>query len=300
MRYFCTADWHIRATNPAKRIDNYWQTQYNKIEWILKRCRDYMVPTLLVAGDIFDSPNTPRWLVNKYIELFCKYSINIIACYGQHDLFFHNPNLENTPLGTLYAAGIFKNKLVNGSTPGGGIDTEGWKTAIGAPYKENNVLVLHETVVPKMIHFLPDALTPEALVKKYINKWIVTGDYHVFHTYQKSGRTVINCGSLMRSNKDQYNYQPQIHLLDTSNNTIESIPVPIEKPEAVFNLNAIEVETNKKEVDERVIEFVEAIGVKSNKPKFKDILNDVVGDYNPSVEVMNVISDVITEVEETL
>ena len=290
MQFICMADLHLRESNPRYRKDQFQVAQYKKVKWILDQSLSYRVP-ILIAGDVFNSPKTPYSLTNTYMEVFGNHPYEIFAVAGQHDLRYHVANIENTPLGTL-SIGVALSLTGNKS-----IQMAGWNEKIP---KEGKLILLTHRCVTKDAppFFLEDAISAETMLRNHPNyRFIISGDYHVPHTTEIKGRWLINSGSVMRSNKDQQDHKPRVYLVDTEKNTVKPLFIPIEPASKVFDFAAI---SREDKTDRTVIsDFIQAIQVKSNRPNFPKILEQVVKKANPNKSVHHIINTTMEESYDT-
>lgn len=284
MKYLCTGDWHLRDSTPKYRKDNFSETQFNKVKWVLLQAKLYKA-NILIAGDIFDSPKVPYELTNKYLKLFKKHKLPIIAIYGQHDQRYHTLETNNTPLHTLAVAQVLSTESTNR------FQLCSWGDSI--PKEEKEILIIHKSVTEKSPpFFLEDAISADTMLRNYPQyKFIISGDYHVPHITQKDDRWLINSGSLMRTNKDQQNFKPRVYLLDTEKNTVKPLFIPIKLPSKVFDMNRIDREDTK---DKKILnEFIQNIKVKTNRPNFGKVLEKVIEQARPKEEVKKIISEIM-------
>ena len=103
MRYLVSGDWHLTGKTPRIRTDNYPETQLKKVDWICNLANEKDA-TLVIAGDIGDKPMYPISLLNQLIVKFRNVENGVYVVFGQHDIFYHNPDITKTPLGTLFAS----------------------------------------------------------------------------------------------------------------------------------------------------------------------------------------------------
>lgn len=286
MKFIATADIHLRETAPRYRKDQFQVAQYKKVQWILKQSQLYKVP-ILIAGDIFNSPKSPYTLTNSYMELFRDHPQEIYVVAGQHDQRYHVESIANTPLGTL----VIGDALSMESTKD--IQMASW----GEKYKKSEklVLLIHKCITPKAPpFFLEDAISAEQMLRNNPGyQFIISGDYHIGHTTQtKDGRWLINPGCIMRTNKDQIGYKPRIYCIDTNKNTVTPLYIPIAHSEDVFDFARIQLEDK---TDQKVIsELVQAIQVKTNRPNYQRILQQVIEQAKPSKGVRDVITNILS------
>lgn len=77
-----TADWHLQDTQPRCRLDEFWTTQWKKVDFISALQRQYDCP-VLHAGDLFEIPRPSPMLLSETIRHIPKQFYTI---YGNHDL----------------------------------------------------------------------------------------------------------------------------------------------------------------------------------------------------------------------
>jgi predicted phosphodiesterase len=240
-----TSDWHLRETNPVCRTDNYWNTQWRKVDFIsdLQKQYDCLV---LHAGDLFDHWKPSPFLLSETIRHLPN---KFYTVYGQHDLPQHNLELSNK-------SGIYTLEMADklwAMRPNDMFEFCSWNEQpcnIG-----EKVLVWH-------IHNYqgkqpwPDCPSPTAskLLKKYPQyDLIVTGDNHMPFVEEYEGRLLVNPGSLMRMDADQINHRPRVYLWYAETNTVTPVYIPIEPAAKIISREHIEL---KAERDKRIEEFV--------------------------------------------
>ncbi len=101
MKFLHTADWHLgqKFKGNLDRIEEHRHV----MNWMLELIRKEKIELLIVAGDIFDTPNPP----NNARELYYRFLVDanklgcqhIIITGGNHD----SPNMLNAPKEILYA-----------------------------------------------------------------------------------------------------------------------------------------------------------------------------------------------------
>jgi len=282
MKIVATADWHIRAKNPRIRNDEYAMTQYRKIKWILDLA-EKKGADVAVAGDIFDAPRCPYWLLVMYIDLFKRFHKKIYVVPGQHDLHFHNPDLANTPLGALLSAKIVEipnNKGVRGV---------GWEEEL--PEKGSHVLLWHFPVTPEEPpFFMEDAVSAEDMMDQLESKGyglIITGDYHVAHCTLSEHCILVNPGPIMRSSKDKIDYIPKVFFYD--NGMIEEYEIPIEKD--VFDLEKLE-QDDRKEFSDDLKELIESFSEETKFLNYWEVVQNVAKKAKTSKDATIVLKQV--------
>ena len=271
MKILAVGDLHIRQQRPKSRTDDYFKTQYGKIEWILRYYKEHNCNLLLIPGDLFDSPFTPYSVFQQYLKLFKTWNPKAIAIWGQHDLRYR-VSKDNTPMKAFNAAGVITVPEENYvMTPNNGINIK-WLDqnvhvyggSFGEPIFEPisldkfNILLVHKMIVNEtpLWEAQEEYTKASSLLKQYNYDLIVSGDNHTFFISEYKGKTLINCGSLMRSTIAQKDHIPKIVVYDTDTRKYEIISVPIQPIEEVMNLEAVETE---KQTDEKLAAFVRGL-----------------------------------------
>lgn len=238
-KYILCADLHIRASRPQYRSDAYCDTIFGKILFIVNLANRYDAD-ILIAGDLFENIRVGIGVVNRLIRIFKLMKGVIYTVPGQHDKEYHGVDMTNTPYLTLIESGVIQDLSSFGNI--GQIYGVGWEGTLASNVKskKGNILVIHHAVTEKEPpFFLKDsAFSAQEMMKRCPEfQYIVSGDYHVpFVAKNSKHQTLINCGCIGRSNRDQYNFKPMVHLLDTDKDSVTSIEIPIKDPEEVFNI----------------------------------------------------------------
>lgn len=286
-KYVATADWHITDKTPRSRKDDYPAAQKKKIEWILKlaqkECAD-----LLIAGDLFDEPFCSYECFNTYLKMFLKFPNSIFVCLGQHDIHNHDINtLNDTPFGGMLAAGAIQQSGGFSS----GVEVVHWGQE--PKLTMSDVLLTHKCVTPKNPpFFLPEGISIKKVANEYPGYMFrIFGDYHTpSMSIDSAGSTSINCGSLMRRNKDQQKYKPAVWLLDTINGSVENFSIPID--DDVFDLVKIKREEERKiEVKVQVDKLAKLISKDMANMSFKEVLDSVAEDLKVSGDVRLILNE---------
>lgn len=246
-----SADWHImeKTKQPVCRTDNYWKTQWDKVNQILELQEKYDCPIEL-AGDFFETWKASPELINKCISVF--FGKEIYTIIGNHDAPQHNTELmHKSAWQTLLLSSCFmysKNQL-------------DWETKLEkAKYKifrkkrvKRKIVIAHimawqgkmpwprctDPHVGQIFGMFPDA------------DLIVTGHNHKTFIAKKGKQLLVNPGSLTRHKADQIDHKPCVFLWDAGKNKIKRHFLKIKKD--VISREHIDV---KKEKDKRIDAFI--------------------------------------------
>jgi len=270
-----TADWHIRATAPECRLDDFLSAMWKKVEYVLKLTRTHNCPILL-AGDLGHHSQWPNWLIEKLQRLIEKYNVPIVMIPGQHDLPNHNIGLwyksavgilskkHLKVLGLIYD--INTSKIVN--------NKNAWDDnaflAIGYPYgveiqkpyaskEEVPIAMAHQMVIDNKQDWPGQkASTATGLLRKFSGyKLILTGDNHKPFVVKYKGRLLVNPGSLMRTTAAQADHKPRVYLWDSEANEVEPFYLPIDPD--VIDRTHIDGYLAPQQQDKRISAYVDRL-----------------------------------------
>ena len=289
MKILSCSDIHLDNRNPKYRTGEYENEIFAKLEWLVDYAIDNGIMFITISGDIFDKTGVPFSTINRLCKTFYKFlsetsGNRIITTFGQHDIRFHNPDFSNTPYGILVSAGIFTHVSeipfqLYGTVKFYGA---GWNETPKIPKsKGKNILLVHELTFKELqgqIDRTQYSLGSETL-KRYKNAdLILVGDNHRPFIVKKGKRKLINCGSICRKTKSELKYKPCVYVINTGNNSVEKIRIPVLKSKKVFNLKQIKIDEKKQDViDESqplIEDFTKMLKESgTTKPNFEKNLN---------------------------
>jgi DNA repair exonuclease SbcCD nuclease subunit len=243
MRIACLGDLHIRNTVPVNRTDNFIKTLFGKLRFIYNYCVDNNVQAILLPGDVFNTPIQTYPILIRTLNLFhgVPYAnIKICACYGQHDLLFHNKTNRDVALNVMESGkavtildkpAIYKDAVIYGCHYGDEIPEITTKGCL-------NILVIHKMIIAekKLWDKQEGHVKSSSLLRNHNFDLIVSGDNH--NTFQDNyrNRYLVNAGSLMREKIDQESHKPCFFIYDSDEptNKVEKIYIPIQPFNEVF------------------------------------------------------------------
>jgi hypothetical protein len=241
--YIITGDWHLRETNPVCRIDDFWQTQWRKVDFISDLQKQYNCP-VLHGGDLYDYWKPSPMLISETIKHLPN---QFYTVYGNHDLPQHSLELK-------YKSGIYAlecSETLSTFRPNNNFEFCHWGELpcnIGEKY-----LLWHVPTYQGKEPY-PGCSDQKAatLLRKYPQLlMIITSDNHQPFVEEHEGRLLVNPGSIFRIDADQINHKPRVYLWYTETNTVEAVYLPIETD--VISREHIEI---KEQRDNRIDAFV--------------------------------------------
>ena len=267
-------DCHIDHKGPSSRLDDYSQTQFEKFCWCVDKAIDEFCRVLCLPGDVFNTPRVSLETVQRYIRYIKDKQqkaygvLDIVAVYGQHDLYYHSmTSVPKTPLNIMEAAGVLtianevpisfskgdKRILVYGAS---------WEQAIPIPEQNKdvtNILLVHTMMVgeTKVWEGQENFSAGRVFLREYPYDAVFCGDNHrQFHYTTPSGKALVNAGSLMRSRVDQVDHIPALYVYDCDTRTLDRFPIPTSPYWEVIDMEKNEV---VKERDDRIEAFVASL-----------------------------------------
>ncbi len=265
-----TADWHIRATVPICRTDDFMAAMWKKVGFILDLSDKYRIP-ILIAGDVGLKSQWPNWLLEEFIGRIKakKGKAGVYAIPGQHDLPDHNIDLwRASAIGVLHESetvmflGVDGQKFIHLDEPGlwsvfpfpYSIEVSDIKNPLGEDYLRPLIAISHTLVTERAPEsFLVDKAQSAMNLLERFPKYdlILVGDNHKPFVQEHEGRLLVNPGSLMRTTADQVDHKPRVYLWYREDNRVEPVYLPIE--ENVIDRTHIDLAEQK---DQRIEAYV--------------------------------------------
>jgi len=252
MRLGILGDLHLRSAPPINRIDDYYQTQFNKLYNAFDMFKTKGCDAVLQPGDWFNSyGRDPLELIFDVISFVKSVDIPIYSLFGQHDLKFHNIEVVGVPLQILMNAGLINRIPIDGKKIGKNTYLYGMhfgQKTFPKPKNGINILVAHKMVIngKKIFPGQTDYIQAKMLTKKGFDL-CVTGDNHKAFIYKDKESIVVNCGSLCRMKIDQTEHKPQFAIYDTKTHDLQVFNYPIKPASSVLK----EEEIREKQADSR-------------------------------------------------
>ena len=250
-----TADWHIRATTPECRLDDFLSAMWKKVKFVFELAKKHNCPILL-AGDLGHRSQWPNWLIEKFIRYINSYEATIYAIPGQHDLPQHNLELKKKSAFGILVEGVHiidQPKLAHIKMFPFGVNID------HNDKKEPCVAMAHQMVIDNKQDWPGQkADTATGLLRKFPGyKLILTGDNHKPFVVKYKGRLLVNPGSLMRTTAIQVDHKPRVYLWDSNTNEVEAVYLPIN--EDVIDRTHIDGYLAPQQQDKRISAYVDRL-----------------------------------------
>ena len=314
MKIAICGDIHFKGKNPRKRLDDYTESLFLKLSFILYR----PITHFEHLGDLISDPKQllPDWMKNKAIRVFRdaqNRGIQLDTILGNHD--FPNEDFDSIQKTSFY--NIILSKAMNYRKCG-----EMWKIDntmfVAIPYLFDEAVAFIADL-PKMLdskteyvillghHFYEWGLdmehsivqaTLQPLMNDFARKYLVfLGHDHQQHDPISLGNvTVYRPGSLMRAEQNEYNLtqQPCIYEYDTETHAVEKVTVPCKPAEEIFDVKHYTICKSVKRTFDEIKERLKGLKLSSNHQTYKmsdelvriDAPTDVI-DYIRSLYVIN-------------
>jgi len=299
MKILACGDLHITDKKPVNRTDDYFETLSNKLDFIFLTATKKQCEIIIFPGDIFDSHRANDFLKSFLIDKIITngYDGNVFCVYGQHDMRYHSSDRNNTPLNVLNASGTIgilndDPMLVNN------VDFYGASFGEEIPKvitpNSFNVLVIHKMIIQDKLWKDQEEFTrANILLRNTEYDLIISGDNHQYFTAKVKDKTLINCGSLMRSNIGQVDHKPGIVVFDTKNRSMEEIQIPIKDFYDVMNMQTA---IQSKERDQEMEAFIATLSG-DNEISGLDFTNNLAR-YVKENKVPKAVKSIIEEIME--
>ena len=254
MKLLIFTDAHIRASTPRSRLDDYPAALWEKFRQISHIIEERGINAVIMGGDLFDTPDPSTSVVNSYLGIFTYWNIPIYSIVGSHDKFGYNDDtLYRTALGTLIASGAVT--LLN-ATKVLGNNTQIAGVSHSYDLDEDSEMDYYRGKVDPTAHLVevchgmtvagPWSFGKHTNVNdiKTEADLLICGHYHPgFAPVQVGDTTVINVGSLGRTENVQRRYPPGVIVVDTGVREKETWEfIPLNVPDDVFGTKEVKAE----------------------------------------------------------
>jgi DNA repair exonuclease SbcCD nuclease subunit len=257
------SDVHLREDQPICRTDDYWQSQWRKMDFISDLQKRYSCP-VLCGGDLFDKS---RPSLNLVRETILHLPNQFYTCYGQHDLVNHSlAMVDKCGINLLWTAGSLT--ILKGTHFGQepteeslAIMTNGKFSTRRKPLTESEyrkikdistieypspdrepipltdlsnrykrILVWHKLAYQTLPFPGATGGNAKELLKKYPQfDLLLVGDNHQTFVEEYQGRLLVNPGSMMRMTAAQVDHKPCVYLWHADTNTVTPVYLPIQE-----------------------------------------------------------------------
>jgi len=280
-------DLHASDLKPQMRIDNFNETQMNKIQEIMEIGKNNKVDFYIFLGDIVHKPELSYRTLCDIIKILKKNIILKYTLVGNHDIFGLNEGtLYRTVSGILSEFGmlhILDEKLIEDEKViikgVHAFSSKNYQFANG--YKDYlKIICSHDMITPEECIFKS---TP---IEKVVTNadLIISGDYHIPFDIYKGHTQFINPGIIIRHNSNERDIKPSVILLEIEHRKYQIKKIVLKStPENAFDIKTIQEEkTFEKFVDSiRSVKFssldlsaeVDKIGKENNISQ--EIINEI-------------------------
>jgi len=206
-------DAHLCDYVPVKRLDNFLDAQFIKVERIRQVAEETDVDVVILLGDVFDRARPDLWLVNKAAALFGKFPCVVYSLVGNHDLQGCRDGVPGTALGNLFTSGTIK-KLNGDMTlldiPFRAINHTREHTAELYASEIPRIILTHNMVTPQVAPF--EHLFVDDVLAVAKDCFTFAGDFHdPFEKYNPHTRSrIINPGVLTRTSIAEKDIDPSV------------------------------------------------------------------------------------------
>jgi len=261
LKILLLGDLHLRYKGPSSRKDDFFQTQFNKFTQVVNIYREEGCELFLQAGDFFDNPKPPNFLMARYISLLKEREIVVCSVLGQHDVSMHNlGSAERSAVNVFRSSGVM-HTLSSSGMKIGGLDIYGcsWKENVPTPQRNSRaILVIHEMIGDRPLYPGHQPIRPKSFLHTHSGyELILCGDYHYSFFAKEGNRKIVNCGALVRLNTKvtDLEIEPQVAIYDTETRELTFRKLKFAPSEEVFRLNS----EKREEKEASIVEFVERL-----------------------------------------
>lgn len=206
-------DPHFCDYTPTKRIDDFIENQFSKLNKIKNIALEKDVDAVFLLGDVFDKARPAQWLVNRLIDSLRDFPCSVFSLVGNHDLQGASDGLAGTSLYTLFSSGILKRM-------------EGDLEILGVPFRAINhgrnlsidafqtdtprIILSHLMVTPQIAPF--EHIYAFDVLKAAKDCFIFAGDFHDPFEFRDpiNNSQIVNPGVLNRTSIAEKGTDPSV------------------------------------------------------------------------------------------
>lgn len=229
MKILATSDWHLHSAKPICRIDENWvDTQKKCLDLLAEYINTHEIDILAISGDVFDTPSVIPSVSNIFYDFVNKIDVPIYMIGGNHDLPYHQYKYVDGC--SYYGAYLFASKSNNQAANNINIDCFDFSEELledNTLKDERDVALIHYFSVKNENDRVPrdtKCLTSGDILKTLEKTRItIIGDNHQAWYVRKGDRLVVNCGTLLKRNATEANYDTGFYVVDTETLDVEKV-----------------------------------------------------------------------------
>lgn len=276
-------DPHLRGNNPLSRKDNFVETAFKKIAWVVD-CANDADAAIICGGDWVQRPDTAPNVIAQLQQVLSRAQNPVFTILGNHDIYGYNPGtFFRTPLHIIEVAGtirrlsaeptIWREVQLTGVDAHYDLDQNG-RTIDYTEVRDSGLAKIH------VVHgFLTDHEWPHVpcttleAVKNTMADLVLTGHEHSgFGVHRAGGKTFCNPGALLRvsASVGDVNQVVKVALITVDSKTneidIKLVPLPqdIARPaEEVLDRERL---LEEKRIEQVMANFTDNLGTFSFDP----------------------------------
>ena len=225
MKILYTTDMHMRDSLPSCRTDNFFETQFKKVDEIISTIAKEKVDLWIMGGDLFDIYNPSYELLSllqsRLEEARSKLNAPILTICGSHDMIGYNMDkLNNTAVGNLIMNGHLQ-LLTDKPYQIDGFNIVGISARKKLLYSDytidpaiasNLIIVSHDPITTDPTPY--DHMLVKDVAKSTNADLILCAHIHAQFDVTENGTRFINPGPMSRQSIDEAVIVPKILIMD--------------------------------------------------------------------------------------
>jgi len=250
MKFIFFTDPHLRESKPSSRIDDFYNTQFTKINQIWDIKKSINADHILCGGDLFDCASSIKNSFSFLNDCINNFTEHVYTVIGTHDILGRNiKELYNSALGTfdlikkveIIHDDIYldNNSIVIRAVPYSDTYDES-KYVFGKKFKNAfKIVITHNTILPGTVE-VPYPVTFASEIKTDANL-VLCGHIHKMWVYKNkiSNTQFINPGALVRQAIDEQFNEPSLCIFTVSKGLLNDFDIiPLKYNKDVFDAQA--------------------------------------------------------------
>ena len=228
--FYYLADLHIADTKPINRQDSVRDASLYKLDYVLKRAQEQSA-SIVLGGDIFETPKPSYSLLNAVMGLLKKYSVPVFSIIGNHDVVGSNLIDETSAIFTLFKSGLIK-RVSEFKEKGIALHGLDYTKEVPTEYyfdkkydNDKKILVVHAPVVPIK------AVFPHVVLEDFKTNanLVLCSHIHQFWCKKVNNTLFLSPGCMTRLKINEKNNEPLYFSIDINSKPmvqVNKIPLP--------------------------------------------------------------------------
>jgi exonuclease SbcD len=310
---------HIKATTPVNRLDDYFSTTLQKLEYIINIANTGGYDMILCTGDLFDAPVVSVKTLLEVYKVFSKLKVPFHMPLGNHDIYGYNLRSYSRSSAKLLwllcdkveiyddlLSVIYNGVEISFQPFCAEVDVNGYGYSYS--YASGSILkihVVHGMLMKSKPNFEPYTLISDVKTDADI---VISGHDHIGYgvIHREDDVTFMNVGSLTRKTAsvaeiDRIPKYCTLNCYSDGNFDVDVTEIPIAKPgDQILDRTAIEEKKRKEEIIEEFKDVLQESADFTSQVNLEALIISIGTLQNVKQSIVNKALDLIEKAREEI